>query len=748
MKNDVLRKVPNFIELIFLIIVAMLSTLIIAAPYIITTLQLPKVEEFYYSIIPLLLLKKSMNQGFNEDWNHLLSLGTPWPTPQLMNDSPLSFLLGFLDLYTALAVFILLHVFVQAISVWFLCRELNFKKSTAYITTISILLTTPTEYLLTSDALAVYLVWSLLPTVILVTYKLLSAEFLKRALLWANIYCFLLIYIISNGHLGTFSTYIICIPIIIMFSKNKLNKKIAYCFITFFLTLIPNIAKLHYYLSEYLLYGPDVSRAHAFYNSNAFFSVWAILFKPIPLINPFSLSLQEFITEFGTINSETRVVSFGSPIVLFTIIHGLIKMRNNTSLSPRTKNLELLKILWLILGISFILQFIPTNFLGDAVSSNWTFKDPVILSGILIFGFYLNKLNLQNKLILLSMHIPLILASSLTLTLGPSIYSKINESSEFHTPRQVAEVTNTDTRLSAIKILKSDSRCTIKPCVKSQPRVIYTGAALELLYKEKLLLAGLLPNSLSLHDFTDVSASLKGISLDSVHPSQRKFYGMVAAESFRDFSYFPNEEDWIKSNGPMRNILGINYIIAKSTDIFKGTGLIKIGEFKSEGSDVDDMVIMKNSMALERVLLLNNQDIFRYVKSNNCKNDLYFTCLNVDELYNQIENSSNLKITRIDNGVQVNMNSSVNKKTLIITEMWRPQWSTNIGEVFNFHGLIGVQVPAYTENILIRFQQDRNGLLENLHKLVMFLNIVFLLTYITRVIKYSNSFVNQTSKYI
>ena len=67
--------------------------------------------------------------------------------------------------------------------------------------------------------------------------------------------------------------------------------------------------------------------------------------------------------------------------------------------------------------------------------------------------------------------------------------------------------------------------------------------------------------------------------------------------------------------------------------------------------------------------------------------------------------------------------------------------------------LVAISMPENTckgswENILIRFQQDRNGLLENLHKLVMFLNIVFLLTYITRVIKYSNSFVNQTSKYI
>ena len=702
-RSESYRKQIEIPEIVLPIIISIVSTIIIAAPYIFRSLKLAKVEEFYFGIIPLMFWSSQKKQGIEQIWNGDLSLGTPWPTPQLMNNSPLSFLIQHLDVYTALTTFVFMQVSIQGLCAWLLCRELKLSRKAKTLTTITILLAPPIEYLLTSDALPVYFNWTLLPSFILVTLKFSNANKPIDKILWGNVSSLLLYYGISNGHLGVLITYLLVVPIIIFNSKQKITKKINGILILCLLSLLLNINKIFSYLHEYRMYGENIPRIHDSHSSNIVFSAWALFLKPIPLINPFDKSIIEFIDFFGSMNSVVRVLSFGSPIVIYVLICGILESKKKSVKYLSMKDKELVNTFWLISGICTLLSYLPTEIYGDFVSANWTFKDPVIVCGALLFGYYIDRFNLHKRFLLIIIHVTCLVTSSLILTLGPTVYSILNSKQTYHTPKQIAETVNPSSSAEAIRILKEDNSCTNQTCKQMKSRVIYTGAALDLLYSEKLVLAGLLPNSLLIQGFADVSASLKGISLDSIHPSQRKFYGMISSESFDNYVYQSGKSDWVLNNAALRNILGIKYIIAKRTDEFNSLGLTKIGEFKSDNSLIDDMVIMKNIQPSIQLFNFRSKNPYYLVSTESCEDKKYLTCLNVEDLYSEIDKTNVTGVEKIANVMALKIKPSNEDSTLIFTEMWRPQWKSNVGKTFNFYGLIGINVPPNNDTVLINY---------------------------------------------
>jgi hypothetical protein len=330
-----------------------------------------------------------------------------------------------------------------------------------------------------------------------------------------------------------------------------------------------------------------------------------------------------------------------------------------------------------------------------------------------------------------------LLTSSLILTLGPTVYSILNSKSTFHTPKQIAETVNPSSLAEAIRILKEDASCAIQTCGQIKPRVIYTGKALDLLYREKLVSAGLLPNSLLMQNYADVSASLKGISLDSIHPSQRKFYGMIASENFNNYAYQLGKSDWVLNNVALRNILGINYIIAKKTDEFSPSGLIEIGEFRSETSLKNDMVIMKNSLPSNHLLIFRSKNPYYLVSTENCVAKGYLTCLNVDNLYREIDKSNVGGVTKLANGMALEISPSHLDSTLILTEMWRPQLKSNVGKVFNYYGLIGITVPPNNDTVLINYLPNQGPLNSEFLKAVILIDLSLLI--LVLVLNYKNT---------
>jgi hypothetical protein len=675
-------------------------------PYLYANLHLPRVEELNYSLYPLILWAKQLLNGSVPTWFSDAGLGIPWPIPHTMSHTPLMLLFSILPIYVALAILLMVHIALQSFFTLRLCSYFKLTPLISAVILMSVLLAAPMEYLVASDAAAVYLGWTLLPMMLYTLLKLLSSTDPKHLFGYASLLAFSVGYGILNCHTGVFSTYLLSISLVALFQPKPLILRWRWFLFAALLSLGIGAEKLYILLYEMSYFDSNTKRLQYNFGQSFYSGFWNFFLKP--LVPSKLIFSQNYLDILIKKNSVSRTLTFGSPIFALLLSIYAIFFLWYKKKWYKIPNLQ--KAMWLTLVICFLAQFTPKALLPNFISASWTFRDPAILIGILLAGILCNEwlrphLNKASFHWLLTIHILLLTMSALFFHYNVNWRTEgLGKSSGFYN-----SLSSENTKYPLYEMLDRALEChEVKIACKEQTRrVVYDGLAASYAFSGKLVDTGLLLNSLSLHGFQEVSFLLKGISVDSIHPSQSKPYGMISTHSFSDYRYVLNTYDWVRESPALLNLLGIRAVIGEDLDIYLENGLTRIGILNpSPTNSTRRIAVYSNPHAFPRAFFVNEFDLAK-VKHNKKSNpgDNSLTSIDVSPLVR----STNpwlypVHINEVGSQILMTFAPSAQSRTLLLNSMWRPEWRSDGEKIDSFYGLIKLTIPPNSSSVVLEYR--------------------------------------------
>ncbi len=682
-----------------------LCTLFLLLPYLNAHLMLPRIEELYYSLYPLIIWAKHVLSGRIPLWFPDAALGVPWPIPHTMSHTPLMLLFGIMPVFQALSILVAVHIILQS---YFTARLCTYFKLTPLITSVvllSVLLASPMEYLIVSDAPAVYMTWTLLPIILYAQIKILEANDLFNFLRYSSLLALIIGYGILNFHNGVMSVYLFAMAFVVLFSPKAWLPRWYWFVFSGLLALGIGAEKIYILANELSYFGSMVERSQYDYGQNLFSGLWMFFLKPLVLTE--QLFSQNYIDILLQSNLVSRSLTFDSPlcsILLVTyVIYYLAYKRNWPKISPLQKSL------WLTVGVCIVAQFIPKPFLPVFVSAAWNFRDPVILIGLLLAGviceewvrpnfkkFYFNSLLLIHVLSVISCAfffnygINLNQKSSRNL---PGVYQNITDESVVFPVHEFIE--------KALEL----SEKSVEPQNQTK-RVVYDGFSVFQSFGGRLAKEGFCLNSLPLRGLQEVPYLCKGISVDSIHPAQSKPYGMISTLGFKRNRCIKNAYDWVQESPALLDLMGIRVVVGKDTESYLEHGLIRIGAVNPDVSIPSERIaVFANPHAFPRAFFVSDHEVAKVKRHSRCgENDNSLTCMNVDSLV-QLTNpwADPVQVGENDNQISLAFSPSEDTRTLLLNTMWRPEWRAEGANIDSFYGLIKLTVPPQTSTILLEY---------------------------------------------
>lgn len=674
-------------------------------PYLHPQLLLPRVEELYYSLYPLILWAKQLLNGHIPMWFSDAGLGVPWPIPHTMSHTPLMLLFGVLPVYVALALLLTVHIAFQSFFTLRLCCYFKLSPLISAVTLISVLLASPMEYLVASDAAAVYLGWTLLPMILYALLKLLESTNTMHLLAYASLLAFSVGYGILNCHTGVFSTYLLGLSLVALFQPQALIPRWHWFLFSALLSLGIGAEKIYTLVYEITYFGSDVERLHYGFGQTFSSAFWNFFLKP------FVFSKEMFSSEYMSVlmekNAYSRTLTLGSPLYAFLLsTYAIFFLWYKENWHKIT---ALQKAMWLTFALCSLAQLTPKALLPDFISAAWTFRDPAILMGILLAGIVCERwLRPQLKTAyfhsLIAIHLLLLIISALF------FHYRVNwQNANYGKPSGFYNsLSDVDTKYPLHEMLEKALEYHENKALGEEQtkRIVYDGLASAYAFRGGLVDTGLLLNSLPLHGFQDVSFSLKGISVDSIHPSQAKPYGMISTLGFSKYRYISDAFDWVQQSPALLNLLGIRAVVGQDFGSYLENGLIRIGLLNPNTiNSTERLAVYSNPHAFPRAFFVNNLDLEKVKRNGRCnQNDDFLTCMDVSPL---VESTNPwvhpVHVEETDNHISLTFAPSSQSRILLLNSMWRPEWQCKGAKIDTFYGLIKLTIPPHTSSVILAY---------------------------------------------
>jgi hypothetical protein len=718
-----------------LFIVMFIGVSSITFPYIFGLIKLPRIEEFSYSLIPLEIAEQQKNSSSDISWYEDYGIGVPWPIPHTMNKSPFSTLFGEGHPFQSMGQFMAIHITIQIISLWLIGREFRFRDSINLVFVVSITFASQLEYLVTSDAAAVYLGWLILPTIYLSIFKISNSANNLGTLQWTIFLGIFVSYGISNTHPGVFSTYLISCAILFFSLNIRSLKKLAFGLFGLVLSLALSAEKIYSYLSQWILFPEWVDRSQYNYESGIGHTFWSLFLKPLTTSVFSNKNRDSVFTTWISENQYTRVLNFGSPIAALLLIYILYHFLKEWASNPTVKkvdnsaSLSRNKAIVINFILNSVIMLLPAKFLTSAVSASWTFRDPATLYGMLILGVYFNSalkkpIKPTLKKLLVLVHFFSIAISSLFIVFGPTF---LNDPDFWSSKKYDNLVSNAkiEQNSKAIELIDDALDCEIVDCEKFGKRVAMSGQVSNLVARGELKEYGLILNSLPLHGFQEINAVTKGISQDRVHTSQLKFYGMLTDNTYQSFSHVSGEYNWLLQNPQVRDFMGVRVLIFSATEKVNLRGLEFIGQIAaSQGKDA--ILFYRNVNANPRVIQLTRNPVTSN-KSQCDENRQSFTCL---EFANEGKRSGKDPSLTYDldiKSMKIDLEILSTRSSVLVNSAWSKSWKSNVGKIQNYHGLILIEIPANASRIELTYSDKNLEFIKSMEKFVLLTSLIGLL---------------------
>lgn len=653
---------PNRLLLTYLAIVAVTS-LAVGLPYWVPNWQLPKTEDFEYTVLPTMLFIQQVFQGTTNWWNPDVGLGSPWPIPTGMTHSPFSLLFLWLPPMSVVGIVAAAHTFLMGISALALFRRMGLSSWVLATAILTLQLSTALEYLYWSDAIAVYVTWTLVAPLFLMT-DIILRDPLRSATAAALGMGGIVGYICLNGHTGVLATYLIGLAIFVLLQPRILLRRIPLFMLAIAFAAAIGAEKLVYLLLETQRFGSDVYRDQQGLNGGLLGIIHNSLLRPLFLPDPrYLFELKGWLSGFVSANNFSRTLGFG---VVFTVL-AFIAIFRRSLIEPFSKH----RAVAVTFVIALLLMLWPIGWLPVAISATWPLRDVVLIMGIILAGHAFVALGPsitarwgpRGPARLLAVQCALVLTSALALIAGPNwLVTRGKETVGFY--NSLATEQSSPYLAALTEALGRDG--------EPGGRYIATGEAERMMDVEMMIGSGAINNIGPIHGLAEVSFIAKGVSYDTIRPSQLVPYGTIAGDRMKVWALDREElTDWTRDDLPLLAFLGIETIVAAIDEPVGAEGLTKVADLQTdEGigmSIYQNPTVLPLSFEVPAALL----DGAVEPRKDCTGNGLY--CLDLTRIVGAADLSAvDMQIS--GDRFTVDTRSAQSDRSVLITQMYRPEW--------------------------------------------------------------------------
>lgn len=680
----------------------------VGSPYVVQRLVLPRTEEFSYSLVPLVLWARQLVAGDVPEWQPALGLGVPWPIPHTMSHTPFVWLFAVLPVFSALAILVVGHSVFQGYYILRLARQQGWSRSVAFVALVTLMFGAPLEYLVQSDAAAVFVAWTLLPGILYHTIQLLAPDVSteassRRAITAALALGTILGYGLLNAHPGVFLAQVLGVCVLAVLQPVRLWERRYWVALSVAVAVAVGADKISMFGNE-LRYFPDgLVRLQYGAHGTAAHSAWNLLARPLVAID-LTGSLQAGVERIVAANLVSRTLTFGGFVFGWIVVAACMSFRHVRTSRARA----LVTAAFIINGL---LSFLPTTFLPRALSASWTFRDPAMLFGVLLAADYCDRVlrpRLSRPLFLGLMGLQLAgaLGSGFVFLFGNQLLPPAGGHSigEYNALASGTSVTNLDSLLRrAMWCDDADRRC-----ADLGRRYVLAGAAMMSAERGLDLEAGLLTNVGAVRGFEDVSALAKGISLDTIHPSQTWPYGLITGDGFRLFRLESSDFDWTRDDQALLNLLGIRAVVGMVTG--GRASLPQVGLLRAEprGEDPIPLAVFRNPDAFPRAFFVGPAELDGATRRPGCAAEGALTCLDVAAVASRIFPWQDpIHVAGTGDRMILSVTPHARPRTALVSVMWRPEWSATAHgmpiAVRQQWGLLRLEVPPNVAEVRLRY---------------------------------------------
>ena len=688
---------PLFLLLIFSISIA------IAAPYFIPSTPLPRTEELDYSTIPLITYANQLLDGAVGYWYGNAGLGMPWPVPSTMTHVPTVFLFAFSPVFTAIGVTVFFHAALMGFYALRIADRMEFSPIVTVAFLFTLTLAAPLEYLYVSDATAVYLAWTTLPIAFYYLYELIHGDDQRRVMLKrATALGFFVSYGVLNGHSGVFSTYLIGLSVFVFAHGRIILSRIGWFILAAIMIVAISGEKVLFLMQEMAYFPPTVPRLQYSLHGGLKEQLWNFLLKPffVPTLRAW-YNPELFLHQFVKANWVSRAITFG-PVFALLAIFGARGIASSPLKRP------LIFSFWACTA----LMLWPIHLLPKQISAAWSFRDPVILFGAVLAAWVLDRRVKSNSPMWGIKPRRLAMAQIILVIIAafPFVYgSWFREGPTSYTVEKynsiVASVDNAPLFRELARMLPGKEDNPSSDHIGR--RFLASSKVKSLMEHDKIMNVGGLNNVGIVHGMEDVSFISKGISQDTIHPSQTLPYGLITGERFREWKYIVEEQrDWTIQDQSLLTFLGIHAVIATADERVTASKLVKGPTIQA--SDGTSMFIYRNDKVLPRAFFIDPTQLESMQTKADCVAS-HLTCMDLSTFAKSIDPVARPVSFRQDRDrIELEFAKANQTRDLILTVMYRPEWTITPQflqlEPVSFHGVIRITIPPGIDRLSMEYR--------------------------------------------
>lgn len=688
----------HFTTLHYLAIIAMTSVAI-GLPYWVEGWQLPKTEDFEYTMLPTMLFIRQLAEGAAPWWNPDIALGSPWPIPTGMTHSPFSLLFLWLPPMSVVGAIVAAHALLMGLCGLALFRRFGLTGGVLATALLTLQFSTALEYLYWSDAIAVYVTWTFVPPLFLAADVILRSP-LRSALLAALGMGGIVGYLCLNGHIGVLSIYLVGLAAFVIADPGRLTRRLPYFLLAVTVAVGMGAEKLAFLLSEMQRFDANALREQQGLHGG----IWGLVYNGLlrPLFLPdwrYVLEPAGWLSGFVAANNFSRTLGFG---VVFTVLSFAAIVRPSL-IRPFGGVYRSVAVTFIT---AVLLLLWPTVWLPVIISATWPLRDIAMLMGLILAGQAFTALvsPIQNRLgpqapsRLLVLQLLVTLGSALALIAGPNwLITRGKETTGFY--NGIASAAN-DTPYSKTLIAALGQDGT------PGGRFVVTGEVERMMDIETLVDVGAINNIGLVHGLAEVSFIAKGVSYDTIRPSQLVPYGTIAGDRMQAWRLEPErDQDWTRDDQALLSFLGIEAVVAADGEPVGAPDLEKVGEFASVDGAAASVFV--NKAVLPRAFQLPPDLLDQPLgKRPTCSDATGLYCLDLAPIVRDADSKGiSYRATGDQFEIAVTSESEDAGRSIVVTQMFRPEWQLDADAIASgaqlglWNGVMRLDLPPGVESV-------------------------------------------------
>jgi hypothetical protein len=675
--------------------IIILTSMAVALPYWVPGWQLPKTEDFEYTVLPTMLFIRQVFDGNVAWWNPDVALGSPWPIPTGMTHSPFSLLFLWLPPMTVVGITVAGHTTLMGAAGLAFFRRYGLQGGVLAAALFTLQLSTAIEYLYWSDAIAVYVTWTMVAPMFLMV-DIILRDIRSHALVAALAFGGIVGYVCLNGHIGVLSIYLVGLALFVLSHPSLMLRRLGFFVLAVVVAVVIGAEKLTYLLVETRLFSPDTLRDQQGLNGGIWGLIYNGFLRPLFIPDPrFLLEARGWLSAFVAANSFSRTLGFGA---VFTAL-AIIAVAAPQVIRPFRHH----RALAVTFVVSTLLMLWPVRWLPVFISATWPLRDVALVVGVVLAGlaFAALKPSIAQRWgqaapsRILGLQFIVVGISALALIVGPNwLSTRGKETTAFY--NALADGGSETPYLSGL--IRAVTR-------DGQPggRFVVTGEAERMMDIEMLVDAGAVNNLGPVHGLSEVSFIAKGISYDTIRPSQLVPYGTIAGDRMKAWKIDTDQHtDWTRDDQALLTFLGIEGVVAAADESVTAPGLSRVHEFV--GRDGFGAVVYANSETLPVAFQVPAPILNAPVGRREGCSDEGLYCLNLGEIVS-VASSSGISADVTGDQLLVELKGSAAPQSILLTQMFRPDWHLDAQAVADgvtltsWNGIMRLEVPSGVEAV-------------------------------------------------